>query len=236
MSIPFLNGMFGEPLPYQFHSDWIITSVLYLCILLSSLSFAKEKKYLLQQLKDFWFYKERSSLFDEVTTSDIRYLFLLRFQTCLLLGLCFYFYYADCNPAMIEKIPHGLLLAGFTLSIVGFVFLKSIFYCFINWIFFQKVRNSIWITSFLNLIIWLGILLLPVVLVTVYFNISTKIGLFLAISVIIIAKIALFWKCFCNFFEKIHGSFHLILYFCALEILPELLLWKGMELLSNKLI
>ena len=236
MSIPFLNGMFGEPLPYQFHSDWIITLVLYICILLFSLSFAKEKKYLLQQLKDFGSYKERGSLFDEVTTSDIRYLFLLRFQTLLLLGLCFYFYYADCNPVMIEKKSHGILLIGYILSMVGFIFFKSIIYSFINWVFFQKVRNSIWITSFFNLIIWLGILLLPIVLVIVYFNISIKIGLLLVLSMIIIAKIALFWKCFCNFFENIHGSFHLILYFCALEILPELLFWKGIELLSNKLI
>jgi hypothetical protein len=28
---------------------------------------------------------------------------------------------------------------------------------------------------------------------------------------------------------------HLILYFCALEILPDLILWKGIELVSNNL-
>ncbi|MBP3663762.1 MAG: DUF4271 domain-containing protein, partial [Tyzzerella sp.] len=47
---------------------------------------------------------------------------------------------------------------------------------------------------------------------------------------------ALFWKCFCNFFEKFYGALHLILYFCALEIMPDLILWKGIEMMNNNLI
>ena len=54
-------------------------------------------------------------------------------------------------------------------------------------------------------------------------------------GIIIFAKIALFCKCFTNFFGKIHGLVHLILYFCALEILPDLMAWKGIEIVSNNL-
>ncbi|MCF2576759.1 DUF4271 domain-containing protein, partial [Phocaeicola barnesiae] len=39
-----------------------------------------------------------------------------------------------------------------------------------------------------------------------------------------------------NFFPHIHGSFHLILYFCALEIVPDLFLWKGIGFINNVLI
>ena len=88
-------------------------------------------------------------------------------------------------------------------------------------------------TSFVNLHIWLGILLLPVLLITVYFDISSRTALFLIGILLVFAKILLFWKCFSNFFEKFYGAFHLILYFCALEILPDLILWKGMEIISN---
>ena len=102
--------------------------------------------------------------------------------------------------------------------------------------FFHKVKNSAWTTSFFNLFIWLGIILLPLVLLLVYLDISSPINLYLLGIVVIIAKISLFWKSFSNFFEKIHGAFHLILYFCALEILPDFVLWKGIELVSNNLI
>ena len=65
---------------------------------------------------------------------------------------------------------------------------------------------------------------------------SIGISLFFMAFAIILAKILLFWKCFNNFFNKIHGFFHLILYFCALEILPDLILWKGIMISCNKLI
>ena len=91
-------------------------------------------------------------------------------------------------------------------------------------------------TAFFNLYIWLGILILPLLLVVIYFDISSQAALFLLAFPLVLTKICLFWKCFSNFFEKIYGSFHLILYFCALEIQPDLILWKGMEFISNNLI
>ena len=142
----------------------------------------------------------------------------------------------DTHAEIFEKIPHMYLLGGFIALIPVYLLLKWALYGIVNWTFFQKVRNSAWTTSFYNLFIWLGILLLPLVLLMVYLDISSPTNLYLIGIVVIIAKISLFWKSFSNFFEKIHGAFHLILYFCALEILPDFVLWKGIELVSNNLI
>ena len=231
-----LTGMPGEPLPYLLHTDWLVTSILFACIMLASFTLSKEKKYLLQQLNTSLKSRKRSSMFDETSVSNTYYKYLLILHAYVLLGLCVYYYYTKNTPVLFTKIPNGWLLVGFTLCISAFVFLKSILYRFINWIFFQKESNSRWITSFFNLLIWQGILLLPVVLVIVYFDISSYTSLVLIGFLLILAKITLFWICFSNFFEKIHGAFHLILYFCALEILPDLLLWKGIDLVSNNLI
>ena len=236
MRIPFLNGMSGEPLPYLLHTDWMVTTLLLICILLTTIAFAKEKKYLLNRLKSSIASRERASMFDEATTTDVRYTFLLVLHSCILLGLCIYHYYTQEMPTLLEKIAHFYLLGG-TILLVCFLFMiKCALYSFINWIFFQKAKNSAWITSFFNLFIWFGILLLPIILVIIYFDISSQISLYLIGFLIIFAKIFLFWKCFSNFFEKIHGAFHLILYFCALEILPDLIFWKGIELVNNNLI
>ena len=230
------SGMVGEPIPYLLHTDWLVTSILFLCILLTSLTLSKEKKYLLQQFKASMMSRERTSMFDETYMSGTLYKFLLILHACLILGFCLYYYYANRLPDLFERISHGWLLGGYTLSISIFIFLKSLLYRFVNHVFFQKVRNSLWIASFFNLLIWLGILLLPIFLVIVYFDISSPLSLVMIGLLIIFAKISLFWMCFSNFFEKIHGAFHLILYFCALEILPDFLFWKGIELVSNNLI
>jgi len=230
-----LEGMAGEPLPYLLQSDGRITTLMFLCILMVSFAFSREKKYLLQQAKSLFITRERSSMFDETNVIDARCFILLISHTCIILGFCLYDYLIEKNPVLFEKIPHMFLLGGLIALIPIYLLLKWTLYGMVNWTFFQKVKNSAWTTSFFNLFIWLGILLLPLVLLVVYFDISSPTNLYLIGFVIIIAKISLFWKSFCNFFEKIHGAFHLILYFCALEILPDLILWKGIEVMSNNL-
>ena len=231
-----LEGMTGEPLPYLIQSDGRVTTLMFLCILMVSFAFSREKKYLLQQARSLFTNRERSSMFDETSIIDVRCFILLILHTCIILGFCLYGYFTEKTPVLFEKIPHMLLLGGFIGLIPVYLFIKWIVYGVVNWTFFQKVKNSAWTTSFFNLFIWLGILLLPLVLLVVYLDISSPTNLYLIGFVVIIAKISLFWKSFSNFFEKIHGALHLILYFCALEILPDLILWKGIELVSNNLI
>ncbi len=194
------DGMRGMELPYQLRSDWMVTCVLFLCFILVSYVLAHGKKHLEQQFKNFALSKERASLFDDTTASDVRYTLVLILQTCILSGFC--------------------------------VFL----YSFVNWIFFNKTRNIIWLESYFNVVIGAGFLLFPIVLLIVYFDLSPQIAPYFIGFVIIIAKILLFYKCFSNFFNKFYGAFHLILYFCALEILPDFVLWKGIILANNILI
>ena len=230
-----LEGMLGEPMPHLLRSDWMMTCVMFLCMLLVSYSLSNGKKFLRQQMSSFFSNRERNSLFDEVTGSDLKYSFLLIFHTCIMLAFCVYYYIVHTSPLLFEKVSHVLFLAGLVFCVAFYLILKWGLYNIINWVFFQKVRNILWIKSFFYLVVWLGLLLLPVVLLFVYFDLSSQTAFYLVALIIIFAKIALFWKCFHNFFGKIHGLFHLILYFCALEILPDLILWKGIEMVNNNL-
>ena len=140
------------------------------------------------------------------------------------------------NTNLFRTVPHYLLLSIYIGYIVFFFVIKWILYSFVNWIFFNKTRNIIWLESYFNVVIGAGFLLFPIVLLIVYFDLSPQIAPYFIGFVIIIAKILLFYKCFSNFFNKFHGAFHLILYFCALEILPDFVLWKGIILANNILV
>jgi hypothetical protein len=233
---PTFEGMPGIPLPYLPRYDWMVTSVMFICLIVVLFIFSRSKKHLYQSVRGFIQNRKRNSMFDEVTAADARHNFILIIHTIVMLGFSAYYYYSYISPSIFNECSHLLLLGGFILLFGLFILFKWMMYSFINWVFFQKVRNELWIKAFFHLFIWIGILLLPTLLVTTYFDISPQISLYLIASILFLAKILLFWKCFCNFFEKIYGSFHLILYFCALEILPDLILWKGMELISNNLI
>ena len=231
-----LEGMVGEPLPYLLRSDGMITCIMFLCLAVVSFVLVKEKKYLFHQLKSLLSTRERASMFDDVVVADVRYTILLLLNTCVLLGRCVYFYLSETFPEIFAVKSHGGLLFGFIICLIVFLIVKLVSYKSINWVFFQKARNVIWLNTYFNVMIWLGLLLLPLVLLVVFFALSLQTAFYFIVAIIMFAKIALFYKCFVNFFGKIYGLVHLILYFCALEILPDLIVWKGIEILSNNLI
>ena len=68
---------------------------MFLCILMVSFAFSREKKYLLQQAKSLFINRERSSMFDEANIIDVRYFILLICHTCIVLGFCLYYYMTD---------------------------------------------------------------------------------------------------------------------------------------------
>ena len=214
----------------------MVTSVLFLCFILASYVLAHGKKHLEQQFKNFGLSKERASLFDDTTAADVRHTLLLILQTCILSGFCVYDYFSDHDLILFSIVPHYLLLSIYIGYIFLFFVIKWFLYSFVNWIFFNKTRNVIWLESYFNVVIWAGFLLFPIVLLIVYFDLSPQIAPYYIGFVIIIAKILLFYKCFSNFFNKHYGAFHLILYFCALEILPDLVLWRGIILANNILV
>ncbi len=231
-----VEGMNGIPLPYVLRSDWMVTGILFLCFILVSYVLARGKNYLFQKVKNFASTKERASLFDDSTTSDARHTIILIIQTCLLAAFCIYDYFSEHDTPLFTCVPHYLLLGVYLAFTFSYFVIKWFIYSFINWIFFDKKRNVLWMEAYFNIVIGSGFLLFPLVLLIIYFNLSSQIALYFIAIILIIAKILLFYKCVNNFFNKIHGAFHLILYFCTLEVIPLLVLWKGISIVNNILV
>ena len=232
-----MNSMWGghstEMVSELFRSDWMVTCILFLCLLVIPVVFVRSKRRLYRDLGLGVWACERNDMSDGVTMSDVRYTLLLTFHSCLMLAFvaCLLFV-----PFLSLKSSPALWLGGLVLCFLFSFFAKWIIYAFVNRIFFQKDRVLSWEVTFVNIFVCLGLLLFPLVLLMVFSDVSSQILVFLVIGILCLAKIVLFWKCFSIFFEKLYGCFHLILYFCALEILPDLILWKGMVFANNNLI
>ena len=105
-----------------------------------------------------------------------------------------------------------------------------------DWIFFDKERNKYWIQTYFDLVSGASFLLFPVVLLIIYFNLGIQTSKTLIIFLLVFAKILLFYKSIRNFFKHVYGFLHFILYFCALEIIPLILFWKGITYINNILV
>lgn len=230
------EGMTGEPIPYRLSSDWMVISLMLVCFVLVSYVLMRSRKYIQGQLSFFFSNKDRYGLFDNNTSSDIRYGIILLSQTMLFSGFCIYDYFSEYDKFTFTSIPHLYLLTSSILIVSVFFLLKIGLYSFINWVFFNRIKQKLWLNSYYTVIIWSGFLLFPLVLLIVFFDLNPQISLILFIFVMILVKILLFYKCFSNFFNNMYGILHLFLYFCALEVIPDLLLWKSILLANNSLV
>lgn len=231
-----VSGFEGTPIPYSPRTDDAVALTLLVCFFLSSIALARGKKFLSQQVKDFVLHRERTSIFDTTTAADMRYLLVLVVQTCVLSGIAFFNYFHDVSPVLMDSVSPLLLLGIYIGSCLSYFLLKWLVYMFLGWTFFDKNRTNMWLESYSTLIYYLGFALFPFVLFLVYFDLSLTNFIIIGTVILIFAKILMFYKWIKLFFHQFSGLFLLILYFCALEIVPCLLLYRGMIQINNILL
>ena len=230
------SGFEGTPISYSPRTDDAIALTLLACFFLSSIALARGKKFLSQQVKDFVLHRERTSIFDSSTAADVRYLLVLVLQTCVLSGITFLNYFHDTCPALMDHVSSLLLLGIYVGFCLAYFLLKWLLYMFLGWTFFDKNKTNIWLESYFALIYYVGFALFPFVLFLVYFDLSLTNLVIIGSIILIFTKILMFYKWIKLFFHQFSGLFLLILYFCALEIVPCLLLYQGMIQMNNILL
>lgn len=230
------SGFEGTPISYSPRTDDAIALTLLACFFLSSIALARGKKFLSQQVKDFVLHRERTSIFDSSTAADVRYLLVLVLQTCVLSGITFLNYFHDTCPALMNQVSPLLLLGIYVGFCLAYFLLKWLIYMFLGWTFFDKNKTNIWLESYSALIYYVGFALFPFVLFLVYFDLSLTNLVIIGAIILIFTKILMFYKWIKLFFHQFSGLFLLILYFCALEIVPCLLLYQGMIRMNNILL
>lgn len=230
------SGFEGTPISYSPRTDDAIALTLLACFFLSSIALARGKKFLSQQVKDFVLHRERTSIFDSSTAADVRYLLVLVLQTCVLSGITFLNYFHDTCPALMDHVSSLLLLGIYVGFCLAYFLLKWLLYMFLGWTFFDKNRTNVWLESYSALIYYVGFALFPFVLFLVYFDLSLTNLVIIGSIILIFTKILMFYKWIKLFFHQFSGLFLLILYFCALEIVPCLLLYQGMIQMNNILL
>ncbi len=226
-------GFEGTPLPYSPRTDDAISLTLLACFFLSSVALYRGKRFLTQQMKDFMLHRERNSIFDSSTASDVRYLIVLVAQTCVLSGITFFNYFHDVRPELMEQASPLTLLCVYVGACFAYFLFKWVSYMAIGWIFLDSTKTKIWLESYFTLIYYVGFALFPLVLFLVYFDLSLAGLLVIGALILIFTKILMFYKWVKLFFHQFATLFLLILYFCALEIVPCLLLYRGLARIND---
>lgn len=228
-------GVAGDPMPYAVRNDDVITGLLLGCFILALLSFPRMGGILMKQFKNIFNPSRTADSGMSETTGELHFQSFLILQTCLLFSLLTFFYCQErVADTYILSSPYQLLGIFFAI-ILGMFLLKIVLYAAVNSVFFEQKKNGQWMHLQLFVFSAEGIVFFPLVLVQVYFGLTIQTTVILSAIVLILVKILLFYKCFDIFFKGTGVYLQIILYFCALEIIPLLSLGAILVMTANEL-
>lgn len=230
------TGMAGDPIPYQFKNDNIVTIVLMASFFLVVWVISRSRHFLQNQLKEFFHPRKRENLFVEHAQNGFRGQVFLILQTCFLLGLLFFDLTQEKQVEVFNQVsPYRILGMSFGVC-CSYYLTKSCLYACINNIFFERQQIEMWNKAYLLCVLGLGLALLPLTLLVIYFDLDFESLINLFLFILVVDKILLFYKCNHIFFNYRLGWVHLFLYFCTLEIAPLLILLRALIYANNFLL
>ena len=225
-------GVPGDPMPYSLHKDHVLTSTLLGVFVLVIVLVSISRSFFLSQLKSFFKTSDKDLFLPETNMEYVCQFFLLA-QTSLFLGILFFFYTQEYIGETFIVDSDYVVVGIYMALAVGYFLARFLLYTIVNSIFFDVKRNAYWLKTLLFIVSMEGILLFPVNMLLIYFDLSTQSVICYFAITLILVKLLTFYKCFAIFFQRKGGFLQNILYFCALEIVPLAAFWSTLVLTGN---
>ena len=229
------GGVEGVPVPYTVSNDNTITALLLGCFVMAMVAFSVSRNFIEKQIRSFFHIGRRKESVTE-TDYEVRFQLFLIAQTALLASILYYFFAHGGNNGRPECASHLGTIGCFCGIFMGYFLLKHLTYGFVNWVFFDRRSNRQWNHTWLFLSSLEGVLLFPVVLLQVYFSLSANAALVCILIVMLFVKMLAFHKGYSIFFKRKGVGLQIILYFCALELMPLMVLWGILLITDNYLV
>ena len=228
-------GMNAQRLPFALHRNDGVTAVLLCCFVLTMMIIRNRQRKLGQQLRNFFTPTHKAVVQpNEIEGLEPTHLFL-GLQLSLLVALLFYSYAQACLPLHAITFNHLILLGVYALVTFLMLVAKQCLYSFVHSVFFTSSQRRQWYRDASLLFAIESLLLFPLALLSVYFDLPYQTAGLLLLFLLLFVKILFLFKCFDAFFAKFYGVLHLFAYLCALEIAPIVLLWTILVELTHTL-
>ena len=212
-----------------------MTGLLLLFFMLAVISISKIRTILIRQAKNFFHTPHKGTTEVTETTSELRYLSFLMLLSFLQISQLFYFYTIYYIGSTFILASQYYLIAIYLGIIIGYFMVKSLLYAIVNLVFFDGKRNGQWLRALMFITVYEGILLFPAVIVQAYYEYPVQFVIIYLTFVLLVVKIMTIYKCYVIFFRRNVVCLQIILYLCALEIVPMLALWEFLVMTANSL-
>lgn len=200
-------------------------------------SYRSGYKYLESFLHNMFSTRRRENLFEDHTMNETRVLTALMANTCIVEGLLFFLALDTFVPSLSPALHAHVALHVCLLTAVAAVFYvgQLAVYTLIANVFSDAINARLWKAGFNATQSLLGLLLLPLLALALIVAQATKEMLICATFLYICARIVFICKGFRIFYSNLPSLVYFILYLCAVEIVPVVVLGAGTVFLCQQL-
>ena len=166
--------------------------------------------------------RRRENLFEDHTFNETKILAALIAHTCIVEGFLVYFAVQLLRPSLAASLQASVFphIAVFTALTLGFYIVQWLVYKVMGFTFSDNVGSKLWLDGFKASQAFLGLLLLPVLFLLMLYPSSGKMLLTMAALLYLVARLIFIWKGLRIFYSNLSSIIYFILYLCAVEIVP----------------
>ncbi len=227
-----------ESRSYELRNDDWITGALLFSFFFSAFFIRYIRHFLIIRTKEFFSVNASDSTdVHEIKTSiENRYSLFMGILLALMYAIAFYGYTQHTLKVFMGPLSPYILIGYYIAAILSYFLFRYLLYQFVNCIFFDKKTRVRWNNTYSYLIFSETVLLFPLLMIFVYFNFSGPVGIYSLLFLFFLAKSVLLIKTYSILFNKLHCLLHFFVYFCALEIVPMVIIWTALIRITNSLI
>ena len=212
-------GVMGDSIPYSIANDSLITMALVFCILVSMLTVARSWRLIHYQTKELFRTPRANSVELRESADEMRYQWYFGLQGVILLGILAYSTAVHYTTSEFV-FEHYAMLGIYSAIFAIYYIVHEILTLTVHTVFFKKKQRYLDNISRLYFMAMQGALLLPLVLLHVYFHLNIETTLKLAIAVLGVPLLLQAYKVYNIFFRKNNAVVQFFLYFASLEAVP----------------
>ena len=215
----------GQPAADRGHSlihDTGAMSLLLATLFFLVVSYRNGYKYLENLAHNMFSVRRRESLFEDNTVNETQILSALICLTCTMLGLLGYQAITVFHPELVMGMQratalHVVVFVGIAMA---FYLLQIAFYQLLGYIFSDRDSTRVWLDGFKASQALLGLLLFPIVVLSLAVSGTVKSVLILAAILYFCTRFIFICKGFRIFYSNLLSLVYFILYLCSVEIVP----------------
>ena len=182
---------------------------------------------------DLFSVRKRKDVFEQHTYSETGLLISIVIMACFSEGILLNSALGGLGIVATQALGVFGIIAGLTVIAIVYYLWQLLAYRFTGYLFTDRLSARMWLVGFNSSQALAGMLLVIPAVVVLFNPGAASVMVPIAAALYLITRLIFIWKGFRLFYDQIGSIVYFILYLCSLEIVPLVLIYRGVVFLNS---